>query len=500
METSRPDSSTIELPPGQRRRGAAIAVLAFASFIDLMDVTIVNVALPAIRADLDATAAALEWVVGGYALAFAAVLVTGARLGDVRGRRTVFVLGVGGFTLASLAACLAPGPGLLVAARLAQGLFGALMVPQLLSSIQALYPPKERAPLYGVVGLLAGLAAVIGPMLGGWLITNDAFGMGWRSIFVINVPIGLLIIVAALVVVPNTRTEHADALDLAGAALFTAGVGALVYGLVEGRQLGWPAWLWAVMAASPVLLGVFVAQQRRRERAGRAPLIPMSLFADRGFTSGVVTQFAFQASMVGMFLVLAIYLQTGLQFSPWESGLTLLAFSLGSLAGSGATVPLVARLGKALPLAGAVLMGGGAWWTAVIARDRGTGLGVWSLAPALVIAGVGLAMIVIPLVDVALATVPLRYAGAASGAFNTVQQVGAALGVAVVGLVFFDRAGRFSQPELLDAYRAGIGACVAGFAVCVLAGLFLPPAGDVRRHAEQVQEWAAVDAPERIPS
>lgn len=472
-------------------RGAAIAVLACASFIDLMDVTIVNVALPSIQRGLSATASQLEWVVGAYALAFAALLVTGGRLGDIYGRRTVFVIGVAAFTAASLAASLAGNGDLLVVARAAQGLAGALMIPQLLSSIQALYPPKERAPLYGVVGLLAGLAAVIGPILGGWLVTNDAFGVGWRSIFVINVPIGVVLAIAAALVVPNTRSEHADSLDGVGAVLFTAGVGALVYGLIEGRPLGWPVWLWCVMASGPVLLAIFIVQQWRRGLAHKTPLLPVGLFSDRGFVSGMVAQSAFQASMVGVFLILAIYVQAGLGFTPWNSGLLLLPFSVGSFLGSGVAVPLASRGGKVLPLLGALLMAAGTAWTIRIAQTSGADLGVWSFAAPLALAGVGLSLIVIPLVDIALATVPPQYAGAASGAFNTVQQVGASFGVAVAGLVFFDRAGRFSQPELLEAYTAAAWTCVVGFGLCALAALALPRTSARVDHSQGVVEPVA---------
>lgn len=474
-----------------RNRTAAIGVLAFAMFIDLMDVTIVNVTLPVIQRDLGASAENLTWIVGGYALAFAALLVTGARLGDIYGRRRVFILGVLAFTVASLGAATAATGDLLVAARLAQGAAAALMVPQLLSNIQALFRPSERAPLFGLVGVLAGLAAVVGPLLGGWLVTSDAFGMGWRSVFVINVPIGVLIALLAWLVVPETRSEHADSLDLIGVVLLSLGVGGLVYALVEGRQLGWPGWLVCLLCLVPVVLGLFVVQQRRRERRDEAPLLPMRLFADRGYSAGLVTQMCCSAAMVGLFLVLAVYVQTGLQFTPWQSGLTLLPYSVGSFIGTSLSVPLGGKLGKILTVTGALLMAAGSWWTTLIAANQGTQLQWTSFAAPLVVAGAGLGLIVVPLVDIALATVPLRDAGAASGALSTIQQIGSALGVAVIGLVFFAVAGTFTQPELLDGYiRAGHAAAL-GFVVCAAASLWLPSVRDLRHRQQEV---AAVGA------
>ena len=255
---STPDPST--------KRAIATSILMFAAFMDLLDVTIVNVALPAIRSDLDASPAHLEWILGGYTLTFAVLLITGGRLGDIFGRQRIFVLGVAGFTIASLAACLSGNGETLVAARIVQGGFAALMVPQLLSTVQVMYAPKERANVFGIVGAVSGTAAVVGPLLGGWLITSDAFGVGWRSIFLINIPVGIVLIVLALKYVPNTVSERATRLDLPGVVLATAGVFLLVFPLIEGREQGWPAWIWAMFGAAAVVLAAFVANQRRTER------------------------------------------------------------------------------------------------------------------------------------------------------------------------------------------------------------------------------------------
>lgn len=479
---------------GRHNRGAAVAILAFAYFIDLIDVTIVNVALASIRADLGASPEQLEWVVGGYSLTFAAGLVLGARLGDRWGRRTVFVLGLAGFTLASLLAAMAPDGTVLVFARVLQGAFSALTVPQLLSSVQALYEPRERGPIFAMTGVLSGLAAVAGPVLGGWLIDNNAFGVGWRSVFAINVPIGLVIALAAWWLVPNTRAEHRRRFDLLGCGLLLVGVGGLVFGLIEGRALGWPWWLWLVMVAAVALIALFVGLQRRHELAGREPLLPIGLFTNRGYAAGLATQFAFSAAMIGLFLVLTIYLQAGVGLSPWQAGLTLLPFPLASLLGSAVAVPLGIRVGRLLTVAGAVMMAAGTLWLRGVVEATGPNLVGTDLIWPLALAGLGLGLLVVPLIDIALATVPPAQAGAASGAYSTLQQTGAAFGVAVVGLVFFDAAGWFRQAQLQFALGRASLVVAIGFAACAALALLLPPTAAVRDRHQPEQHPSTVDA------
>ncbi|WP_426565713.1 MFS transporter [Angustibacter sp. McL0619] len=466
-------------------RGLAIGVLVFASFMDLMDATIVNVALPSIRADLQATPAQLEWTVGGYLLAFAVLMITGGRLGDIFGRQRIFVIGVLGFTVGSTLACVAPSADVLVAARVLQGAFAALMVPQTLSSVQALFSPRERAPIYGVIGAVSGLSAVIGPVLGGWMISSDAFGIGWRSVFLINLPIGLVLIVLAVKFVPNTRSQNPLRLDLVGVALASLGLLGVVYPIIEGRQQGWPAWIWAMGAAGVAVLGVFVVQQRRRERGDGSALLPMHLFANRGFSAGLVTQATFQGAMAAFALITVIFLQVGLGFTAMHAGLTLLPFSLGAFVGVGVAVPLGVRVGKLIMVAGGGMQSLAVVWTLLVVRAQGDGLGALDLVPPLLVAGIGLGLLVVPLIDVALATVPTGDAGAASGAYGTVQQVGAALGVAVVGVVFFGVVGTtYTADSLRHALLVAGWVPIAGYAMAALASLLLPARADVLAHVE----------------
>lgn len=284
------DSAAVQYDP---RRWLGLAVLLLAAAIDLIDATIVNIALPTIRDDLGAGAAALEWIVAGYSLTFALGLITGGRLGDVFGRRRIFLIGVAGFTLASLAAGLAWSPAALVAARFVQGAFAALMAPQVLSTINVSFPPEERPKAYGMYGTFAGIATVSGPLLGGLLMQGDLFGLDWRPIFLINLPVGLATFVAALLFVRESRDEHPPQLDLTGVGIVTVALLLLLYPLVEGHELGWPAWTFASMAASLPVLALFAAQQARRARRGDAALVPLGLFRERAFGGGVLAGLTF---------------------------------------------------------------------------------------------------------------------------------------------------------------------------------------------------------------
>jgi len=477
------------------KRGLAMGVLIFASFMDLLDATIVNVALPSIRTDLHATGAQLEWVVGGYLLAFAVLIITGGRLGDIAGRRRVFVTGVVGFTLGSALACIAPTIGVLLVARVVQGAFAAMMVPQVLSSVQALYAPRERAAMFGVIGAVSGMSAVIGPVLGGWLASSDAFGIGWRSIFLINLPVGAVLVVLALRWVPDTRSEHPLRLDPLGLVLVTAGLFGVVYALIEGRQQDWAAWIWAVGAAGVLVLAAFVVQQVRRERATGSALLPMRLFADRGFSAGLVTQGAFQGSLAGFALVLTVYVQTGLGWSAIHAGLTLLPFSLGAFVGTAVSVPLGTKLGKVVMVAGAGLQSAATVWVLAVVQGQTDALSTWDVAPALLASGIGLGLLVVPLVDVALATIPTSEAGAASGAYGTVQQVGAALGVAVIGTVFFAATGTsYDVGSLRDGLVAACWVAAGGYALAALASLLLPTRAQLHAHQEELERELAMEA------
>ncbi|ETD30426.1 MFS transporter [Williamsia sp. D3] len=477
--------------PTYKRRNLAMAILTFAMFMDLMDVTIVNVAIPSIRDDLGASPAQIEWLVGGYVLAFAGVLITAGRLGDRYGRQRIFLIGIIGFTLASVLASTAQTGSILVASRVLQGFFAGLMVPQVLASVQALYRPKERAPIFAILGTITAMAAVIGPVLGGWLVTNNPIGGEWRSIFFINLPIGIVIAIAGFFLVPNTKSEEVRDLDIVGVVLAVGGVLLLVYPLVEGRQLGWPAWSFVLMALSPVVLTAFVFQQKRRTITDA--LIPLRLFGNRGFVGGSAIQFLFQGSITSFFLILALYVQVGLGFEAIAAGAMTLPFSIGAVLAAGVAAALTTRLGRNLPLIGGLMMSSGTAWTIATIRSADEGFSSWDTVIPMGLAGLGLTIMLVPLLDIALSTVDVEDSGAASGTLNTFAQIGGAVGVAVTGVLFFGEAGRYSQPELLHALSIAAWVPICGYALCAAASFLLPGLGAVRKHAEEQERIAELE-------
>jgi EmrB/QacA subfamily drug resistance transporter len=369
-------------------RWIAVIVLLVASFMDLLDTTIVNVALPSIQEDLGATSEQLVWIVSGYVLSFAVLLITGGRLGDRYGRKNIFNLGVFGFTLASIGCAFAQTADGLVVSRLVQGACGAIMIPQVLSIIQVLFKPKERAAVFGLVGAISGLAAVAGPLIGGLLVSGDAFGLGWRSIFVINVPVGILLLIASFAFVPNSKSEKPAKLDLVGVGLIIGALFLIIFPLIQGREQGWPTWIWIMLAMSPVLIGVFVLLQNRDEKNGEVALIPPSLFKNRGFSAGVVTSFLALSSIGAFFLIFALYLQTGLGFTALEAGLASLPFSVGAFFGSGIAVPLAPKIGKFLIVIGTGLQFVGYFLVKQVILNQGDSLVGSDLIVSLAIAGV----------------------------------------------------------------------------------------------------------------
>ncbi|TDQ04550.1 DHA2 family efflux MFS transporter permease subunit [Labedaea rhizosphaerae] len=418
------------------RRWLALTVLLVASFMDLLDTTIVNVALPAIRSDIGASYTEVQWVAAGYTLAFAVGLITGGRLGDRYGRKRIFLLGMAGFTAFSTLCGVAPNPETLVAARVLQGLSAAMMVPQVLSTLFAIFPPKERTAAGGLFGGIGGLAALVGPLLSGLLIDGDLFGLGWRAIFLVNVPVGVVAMIAAIVIVPETRSPNPLRLDLPGVALLSAAMFAIVFPLVQGRELDWPVWTFVLMAVGPVLVGVFVWHARRREARDQAPLVPMKLFKDRHFAIGLSMGAVFFAAMSAFFLTFTLALQIGLGFTPWRAGLITLPFSVGCGIAIGVASKLVERFGGRVATVGAVVMAAGAVGASyTLAGDFDAGF--WALMPWMLLGGVGMGGIIGPIFALATAGVGGQEAGAASGTMNAVNQLGGAIGVAVLGVLYF---------------------------------------------------------------
>lgn len=453
------ERSTSEVAPNQmsdervpRRVWWALLAMLAAAAMDLIDTTIVNVAAPAIRSELRASPAQIEWAVAGYALTFGAGLITSARLGDRFGRRRVFLIGVGGFVIASLACGLAPTPDILVVGRVLQGFAAAAMIPQILTYIQVTVPAAHRSKAYAAYGATAAIGTVSGPLLGGLIIAADLFDLGWRPIFLINVPIGIIAFAVAAATMPESRSSRSQSLDLIGAALLVFALLLVLFPLVEGPQLGWPAWLIAMLACAPVALIVFVVHQHLRSRRERTPLVALTLFTQRGFTGGVLAQVALYAAVTGFFLILALTLQSGLGFSALRTGLTFVAWSVGIALASGLAATLAPKLGRRLTITGALIMAVGMLGLLVSITVVAPDPTAWTLAPGLLLAGIGMGLVAPTLVDVSLREVTHDDAGSASGVVTTAGQLGGALGVAVLGAIFFSTLG--AQPDRADHLSA----------------------------------------------
>jgi EmrB/QacA subfamily drug resistance transporter len=403
----------------------------------VLDFFIVNVALPSMQSDLHASDGAIEWVVAGYALTSAVLLITAGRLGDQFGRRKMFSVGLALFTLASLACGVAASAEALVAARLLQGAAAAILMPNVLSIIGVVYTGADRTRALTAYGLVLGLAAVSGQLIGGLLVQADIAGLGWRTTFLINVPIGLAALALAPKVVPESRNEHASGLDVAGTLLVTAGLTAVVLPLVEGRQHGWPLWTWVSLAAAPLILGAFVAHQRRLAGRGGTPMLDTTLFAQRSFSAGLLTQFTFWGGQASFFLVLALYLQAGRGLSAMTAGLVFTILAASYLVASMASEGLLQRFGPRVLAVGALTLATGHALLLAAVAEVGVGGSIAPLVPGLLVIGAGMGLVIAPLTTTILSGVDPQRAGAASGMLATTQNVGNAVGVAVTGVIFF---------------------------------------------------------------
>lgn len=415
---------------------AALVTVLVGVLLPMVDFFIVNVALPTMARDLHASTALLELVVAGYATSYAVLLVVGGRLGDARGRRRMFVIGIAAFTVASLLCGLAPTAGLLVAARVLQGGAAALMVPQTLSTIQATGDAASRARALGWFGATGGLAAVTGQLLGGALVSADIAGSGWRPIFLVNVPIGLAGLWFAVRHVPETRAPRPTAPDLAGSALLAVAVVAVLVPLTEGRALGWPLWSWLLLGAAPLAAVAFVVLELQLERRGRTPLVPPSIMRHRSMRRGLALGAPFFAGFGAFMFVYALVVQGALGFSPFEAGLVLAPMAAAFLVASLQTARLVTRHGRTVITAGALLQLVGLVILVATLDVTWPHVRATELAAALVVMGFGQGLVMPSLMRVVLSDVPVESAGAGSGVLTTTQQVSLAVGVATLGTLF----------------------------------------------------------------
>lgn len=448
-----------------------LGLVLLADALDLIDSTITNIAAPTIAGDLGGGPGLIKWLGATYALAMGVLLVVGGRLGDKFGQRRLFLVGMSGFTLASAFAGLATGPAMLLVARVLQGAFGALLLPQGMAIMTRAFPRDMLRTAFNLFGPLLGLATVGGPVLAGFLITSDLGGLSWRPIFLINLVIGTVGIIVAARLLPHDEGDRSLVVDGIGAGLLAVTMFGLLFGLVEGSSTGWGA-----TSVGSVTVGlVFAALFARRQATAAVPLLKPSLLANRGFTAGMVTGMVFFAVTSGLTYVIALFMQETLHVTAGQTALGLLPLTFGIIVAAGACMALTAKLGRTLVLIAMLLTLAGAGWMLHLVSSQGTALTLWGLAPAVFVTGLGMGAGFGTIFDFALGDIDADEAGSASGALTAVQQLASGIGSAIVTTVYF----RNLEAGAIHAMSVALVVVFAVTALCLPAILSLPRvAGD----------------------
>ncbi len=510
-------SGSSSAPVVSRRAWQALIVLLAGMFIALLDTTIVNVALPTIRTSLDASESTLSWIISGYALAFGLALIPAGRLGDRSGHKWVFVTGIALFTLASLACGVAQDDLQLVIARVVQGLAGGLFVPAVTAFIQLLFPPQARGKAFAIMGAVIGVSSALGPIVGGLIIQAAGEESGWRLVFFVNLPVGLATVIAAIFLLPSRQVAEqvagdvraqsgqragtkqgaaapanapaASGVDLVGILLVSAGLVALLVPLIDGQDQGWPLWTYLSLAGGVVLLALFGAWEVMQTKRSKGVLEPPHLFTHPAFTGGVILAMVYFAAFTSIFFTISILWQSGLGNSALESGLVSIPFAIGSIVGSSQSNRLTNRLGRTVLVIGTALVSVGLIWLwLVLLNTQAADLTSWMLLVPLLLAGIGNGLFIAPNAQFIVATVDPAEAGAASGVIGTVQRVGSAVGIAVIGSVLFAgvagagiRGPQMVPQAFTDASASAMGVS-AIFAVVAFALVFALPRRVSRGH------------------
>jgi MFS family permease len=471
---SLPDTGVRASPRAMARAGqlhsVGVFVLLAGAFLPIADFFIVNVALPTIGATLNASPAGLELVVAVYGVAYAAMLVLGGRLGDRFGRELVFQAGLVGFVLASLLCGLAPSIGVLIAARLVQGATAAMLVPQVLAISHATLEGERKARALALYGATSGIAAVVGQVAGGLLVSANIAGTSWRPIFLINVPLGIAVFFASRAVIPSNCSAHPAGIDFPGTILFAATLTALLIPLTEGHALGWPAWTLAMLAAAAALGVVTVIVERRAETHGEVPLLPPSLLKLPSMWRGLAMIAPFSVGFGAFMFVFALTVQNGLHASPLESGLAILPMAVMFLVGSVFSPRIINRFGRAALAVGGIVQAAGLALLIIIMTSAWPNVSLLALAGPLLLVGAGQSLLFSGLFRVVLTDVPARFAGIGGGALITLQQAGLALGVATLGTLY-----QAIEPRSIPtAFAYAVGIQLAIIFLLVLGTRLLP--------------------------
>ena len=428
-----------ETAVGYKYRWLVLTVVLVAEIMDLFDATIVNVAGPTLAKELEASSTDLQWVIGGYALALGSGLILGGRLGDRFGRRNMFLFGLVGFTLASLACAVAPTIAFLIVFRFIQGFIGAMLLPQGFGLIRESFPPQDFGKAFAAYGPAFGLGGILGPIIGGFLIEADVAGLGWRAVFLVNLPIGIIATILSIKYLPKSEADKTVKIDLLGALLVVLASGMLVYPLIKGQEAGWPLWTYLMLIGSVAVFYLFTRLEKATTKRGGSPLIDARIFKKRDYNFGLAGLGLYFAGFTGVYLILTLFLQFGEGFSASGAALGNVPIALGAAIGgtiSGAFLSdkiggrYTLQIGAVIQLVGTVLLWG--------SLPSLASFSIWQIVPALVISGIGTGMIAAPIFDTILSTVEGNLSGSASGVLSAVQSVSSSLGVAIFGTVFFN--------------------------------------------------------------
>ncbi|MBG0566981.1 MFS transporter [Actinoplanes aureus] len=435
--TTSTEPGTVSAGRSSRRMWAILGLVLLADAIDVIDATITNIAAPTIANELNGGESLIKWLGPAYMLAMGVLLVVGGRLGDKFGQRRLFLIGMGGFTLASAVIGFSPDPALLIAARIAQGAFGALLIPQGMAIMTKAFSRDMLAKAFGLFGPVLGISSVVGPVLAGFIISADLFGLSWRPIFLANIILGGIGLVIAAKILPRDDGDRSTVVDGWGSGLLAAAMFGLLYGLIEGSTNGWSA-----IPVISIAVGVgFFAAFAYRQRTATHPLIKPSLLQNRGFTSGMLVGLAVFAAGTGLFFVLSLFLQEGLHASPRDASVGLVPLTVGLIAAAfGAMGGLVAKLGRRLVFIGLAVSLVGCGWVLALVDHSGTNISLWALAPAFFVIGIGTGLCFATIPTVALGDAKPDEAGSASGSLSSIQQLASAIGSAAVTSIFFQAA------------------------------------------------------------
>lgn len=465
---------TVPLARSARLMWAVLGVVLVADLLDLLDATITNIAAPTIVAHLGGGPALVKWLGAGYALAMGTLLVVGGRLGDRYGQRRIFLVGMAGFTLASALCGLAPSPAVLIIARVVQGGFGALLIPQGMAIMTKTFPKDMLAKALAGFGPMLGLCAAGGPILAGFIIDANIAGLSWRPVFLINIVLGGAGLIAAIRLLPRVDADPAARVDLTGSVLLGAAVFSLLYGLIQGSSDGW--------TITPIILlgaaAVFFAGFCRRQTTAAEPLLKPALLANKGFTSALVMGLAFFAALSGLIYVISLFLQTGLRYTPGHASLALLPMIIGLILAAGACMGLIGKLGRILVLAGLLITLAGTGLLLTVVTTAGTHPSWWELAGAILVIGIGMGTCIGTIFDIALGDVSPDEAGGASGSLSAIQQIAAGVGSAAVTSVYFSTL----HSGQIHAVSVSLTVVIAITALCLGVYRLLPRAAAPQEH------------------